>query len=94
LNAVNGLYIGPVKPRTPQVVILNRRVRVVRTRCDANSSVLSTKAGRALFDLSLGVSEYQQYLIGVAFERPSTSLLRQAQRDIAQGKAEAKKVLR
>jgi hypothetical protein len=94
LNAVNGIYVGPVKPRTPQVSILNRKVVVVKRRCDANTSVLGTKAGEALFDLALGVGDYQQYLIGVAFERPDRTLLRQAQREIARGKAEARRVLR
>jgi uncharacterized short protein YbdD (DUF466 family) len=93
LNAVNGIYVGPVKARTPQVAILNRKVQVVRRRCDGDSTVLGTRTGRALFDLSLGVGDYQQYLIDVAFEHPDRSLLREAQREIARGKAEARRVL-
>jgi hypothetical protein len=93
LNAVNGLYVGPVKPRTPQVSILNRRVHVVYDRCSADTSVLGTPAGKALWDLGLGIGYYQQYLTDVAFDRPNKSLLREAQRQIALGKAEARKAL-
>jgi hypothetical protein len=57
-------------------------------------SVIGTQAGRALFDLSLGVGYYQQYLHDAGFEHPSATLLRKARLQIALGKAEAKKVLR
>jgi hypothetical protein len=92
LNAVNGLYVGRVKPRTARVAILNRKARVVDRRCFADTSVLGTKAGRALFDLSLGMGYYRQYLHDL-FEHPSPSLLRKAHLQIALGKAEAKEVL-
>jgi hypothetical protein len=94
LSAVNGIYIGPVRSGTSQVAILNIKVRRVTERCDGDYSVGGTRAGRALLDLSVGVSLYQQYLHGVAFERPQFSTLRQAQRWIADGKAEARAVLR
>lgn len=93
LNAVNGLYVGPVKSGTPQVAILSRRVIPVRGRCNGDASLRGTQAGRALSDLSLGVSFYQQYLIGVAFRRADRSVLRDAQRFIALGRTEARRVL-
>ena len=93
LTAVNGLYIGAVKPRTLQVATLNRKVHVVQRLCNGDSSVLGTQAGRAFFDLSLGVGYYSQYLISVAFEHPRAALLRDAKSSISTGKAEARRVL-
>jgi hypothetical protein len=94
-TAVYTLYIGRVEPRQPTVATLNRKVSTIaRKRCNGDSRVLGPRAGRALFDLSLGIGIYQQYLVSVAFERPDASLLRQAKNWIARGKKEAKTVLR
>jgi len=95
LTALNGLYVGPVKPRTPQVAILNRKVHAIYLHtCNGDLRVLGTRAGQALFDLSLGVGYYQQYLTNVAFGDTNQGLLRDAQHQIALGRAEAKKALR
>jgi hypothetical protein len=94
-RAVNALYVGSVKSRTSLVPKLNRQVRAIYVGpCDADSSVLGSRAGQALFDLALGLGDYQQYLVDVAFDRQDKSLLRQAVNEISKGKAEARKVLK
>jgi hypothetical protein len=50
-------------------------------------------ARRAFNDLELGVGDYGQYLVDAAFDRHDIGLLRQAEREVASGKSEARKIL-
>jgi hypothetical protein len=93
-SAVNRLYVGPVKTGSSQVPILSRKVhRLYTTSCTADNRVLGTRAGKALFDLYLGLSYYQQYLTNVRYGKQIRILIRQAQSYVALGKHEARSVL-
>jgi hypothetical protein len=104
LEAVNGLQVGALRSRTPEVPKRNREQQVVRDRCDnraieklayAHQKDAPLEAARvAFFSLSVGVGDYGQYLVDVAFDKQDTSLLHEAIREIASGKAQAKVALK
>jgi hypothetical protein len=103
LNAVNGLVVGPVILNTPEVPQRNNQEQRVYNKCQ-NTKITNLafthpkdallEAARQAFDqLELGIGDYGQYLVDAAFDKHDTRLLHQAEREVASGKAAARKIL-
>jgi hypothetical protein len=103
LAAANGLIVGPVTLNTPEVPQRNRQQQAAYGKCQntkitnlafAHPKDALLEAARIAFDdLELGLGDYGQYLVDAAFGKHDTSLLHQAEHEVASGKAEARKIL-
>jgi len=91
------LYIGPVTANTPAVPRLNSFAHAAYAKCGATGHMLSFAAKyprdaalqdayNAYLELGLGIGDYQQYLVNVAFDHTGEGPLHQAEREIAQGR--------
>jgi hypothetical protein len=103
-NAFATLYVGPIEANTPQVPIANRAAQRVYDTCSATGPMLDLwgkhphdkaiyDAYRAYVDLALGSGDYMTYCGNVAFEHTGQGILHQAEREIANGHALAKRAL-
>jgi hypothetical protein len=103
-NGMAALYIGPVTANTPEVPRMNQRAHAAYGKCLATGAMLDLasahpqdaalqNAYRAYLSLGLGIGDYQQYLVNVAFDHTGMGILHRAQREIAQGRTLTKRVL-
>jgi hypothetical protein len=99
-RAIASVPIVALTANTPQVPRANRRAHAAYIKCGDDGPWLKLKSDKAVHDaygawvdLALGIGDYQTYCTNVAFEHTGTGILHRAQREIRQGRREAKHAL-
>ena len=105
LAAIKRVPITAVRSNTPLVPQRNRQAQRANRHCDISTKIddlayhhprdkALAHAYAAASDLQLGIGDYVQYLVGVAFGRQDRAQLRRAIAEVKSGKRLAPRALR